>query len=79
MAGATVQGYIADLVVPVDGEVICQGEHLLNSIIDEDETDEGAEAFLREASEILHQVAGFGRHQNEAKEGHPKSNPEAEF
>lgn len=56
-----------------------QGQHLLHSIIDENETDEGTEAFLSEACEILHQVTSFSSHQDKAKEGHPQANPEAEF
>lgn len=59
--------------------MIDQRQHLLNGIIDENEADEGTEAFLGEACEILHKVTGFSSHQNEAKEGHPETNPEAEF
>lgn len=48
-----------------------QGQHLLHRIVDENEADEGTEAFLSEACEVLHQVTGFSSHQDKAKEGHP--------
>lgn len=78
-AGAAIQGDITDLVVPVDRILLYQGQHLLASIIDKNEADEGTEAFLREAGEILHKVTGFSSYKNETKDGHPETNPEAEF
>ena len=53
-AEAVILGDVVDLIVRVDGVVIAQLQHLFESIIDEDETDETRETFLSEAGEILH-------------------------
>lgn len=79
VAGAAVGGDVVQPVVPVDGEGICQAQHLLQGVIDEYQADEGAEAFLGEAGEVPHQVTGLGGHQHHSKKGHPEPNPEAEL
>lgn len=65
--------------MPVDGEGFCQAQHLLQGVVDEDQADESTEAFLGEAGEVLHQVARFGGHQDQAEKGHPEPDPEAKL
>lgn len=54
-------------------------QHLLEGVVDEDEADEAGEAFLREAGEVLHQVAGVGGHQRQAEERRPQTDPQPEL
>lgn len=79
VAGAAVGGDVVQPVLPVDGEGICQAQHLLQGVVDEYQADECAEAFLGEAGEVPHQVTGLSGHQHYAKKGHPEPNPEAEL
>lgn len=79
VAGAAVGGDVVQPVLPVDGEGICQAQHLLQGVVDEYQADECAEAFLGEAGEVPHQVTGLGGHQHHAKKCHPEPNPEAEL
>lgn len=60
---------IVHLELGVDGIMICQLDHLLESIINEDEADQGGKSFFSEAGEILDQEAGVGGHENETLEG----------
>lgn len=63
---AFVDGDRVRLEVHVDGVVLEGTDHLLNGIVDEDETDEGGEALLSEAGDILDDKAGVCGHQDEA-------------
>lgn len=57
------------LKVHVDGVVLEGTDHLLDGIIDEDEADEGGEALLSEAGDILDNKAGIRGHQHKALDG----------
>lgn len=57
------------LKVHVDGVVLEGTDHLLDGIIDEDEADEGGEALLSEAGDILDNKAGVRGHQDKALDG----------
>ena len=60
---------VAHFEVGVDGVVISQLDHLLESIVDKDEANQRREALFGEASEVLNQEAGIGGNQNETQEG----------
>lgn len=60
---------IVHLELGVDGIMICQLDHLLESIINEDEADQGGKPFFSEAGEVLDQEAGISGHKNETLEG----------
>lgn len=57
------------LEVHVDGVVLEGTDHLLDGIIDEDEADEGGEALLSEAGDVLDNKAGVRGHQDKALDG----------
>lgn len=78
-AGTGVKGNLVHFKFGVDGVVVCQFDHLLESIIDEDEADEGREALFREPGEILDQEAGVSGNQDKTQEGGPQTDPEAEL
>lgn len=59
------------IVFGVDGVVVGQLQHLFEGVIDEDEADEGGEAFLRKSSEVLHQEACISSHQQETEKARP--------
>lgn len=48
-------------------------EELLQSLVDEDEADEGGEGLLGEAGDVADQRAGVGGDQKQAEEGCPES------
>lgn len=80
--GYTVAGVAGDqfhVVVSVDGMVVGELQHLLEGVIDEDEADEGREAFLSEAGEILDQEAGVRGNENQGQKGRPQADPQSEF
>lgn len=60
---------IVHLELGVDGIMICQLDHLLESIINEDEVSQGGKSFFGEAGKVLHQEAGASSHKNETLEG----------
>lgn len=60
---------IIHLELRVDRVIICQLDHLLESIINEDEANKGGEAFFGEACEVLDQEAGISSNKNETLEG----------
>lgn len=60
---------IVHLELRVDGIMICQLYHLLESIINEDEANQGGKSFFSEAGEVLNQEAGVSGHKNETLEG----------
>lgn len=60
---------VVHLELRVDRVVICQLDHLLESIVNEDEADEGGKSFLSEAGEVLDQEAGIGGDEDETLEG----------
>lgn len=70
---------IIHLELRVDRVIICQLDHLLESIINEDEANKGGEAFFGEACEVLDQEAGISSNKNETLEGWPKANPETKL
>lgn len=78
-AAAVVLGDQIGVVVGVYGVVVAQLDHLLESVVDEDEADEGGEAFLGEAREVLHQEAGVRGDQHQAEETRPEADPQAEL
>lgn len=49
--------------------MICQLDHLLKSVVNEDEANKGGKTFFGEAGEVLDQEAGVGSHENETLEG----------
>lgn len=59
---------IVHLELGVDGIMICQLDHLLESIINEDEADQGRESLFSETGEVLDQEAGVGGHKDETLE-----------
>lgn len=66
---AFVGGDGVGLEVQVDGVVLEGTDHLLDGIIDEDEADEGGEALLSEAGDVLDNKAGVRGHQDKALDG----------
>lgn len=76
---ALVHGHIVGLEVRVDGVVLEGPNHLLDGVVDEDEADEGGEALLGEACDVLYNEAGVGCHQDKALQGRVQPNPQAEF
>lgn len=70
---------IVHLELRVDGVMICQLDHLLESIINEDEANKGGETFFSEAGEVLDQEAGVSGDEDETQEGWPKADPEAKL
>lgn len=70
---------VAHFEVRVDRIVVGQLDHLLESVVDEDEADQRGEAFFRETSEVLNQEAGIGGHQKETQEGRPQANPKTKL
>lgn len=70
---------VAHFEVRVDRIVVSQLDHLLESVVDEDEADQRGEAFFRETSEVLNQEAGIGGHQKETQEGRPQANPKTKL
>lgn len=66
---ASVGGDGVRLKVHVDGVVLEGTNHLLDGIIDEDEADEGGEALLSEAGDILDDEARVCGHQDKALDG----------
>lgn len=60
---------IVHLELRVDGVMICQLDHLLESIINEDEANKGGETFFSEAGEVLDQEAGVSGDEDETQEG----------
>lgn len=66
---ALVGGDGVRLKVHVDGVILEGTDHLLDGIIDEDEADEGGEALLSEAGDILDDKAGICGHQDKALDG----------
>lgn len=51
---------VAHFEVGVDGVVISQLDHLLESIVDKNEANQRGKALFSEASEVLNQKAGIG-------------------
>ena len=76
---AFVGGDGVGLEVHVDGVVREGMDHLLDGIVDEDEADEGGEAFLSEAGDVLDNEAGVCGHQDKALDSRVEANPEAEL
>lgn len=70
---------VAHFEVRVDRIVVGQLDHLLESVVDEDEADQRGEAFFRETSEVLNQEAGIGGHQKETQEGRPQADPKTKL
>lgn len=63
---ALVHGHVVGLEVRIDGIVLKGSDHLLDGVVDEDEADEGGEAFFCEAGDVLYNEAGVGGHQDKA-------------
>lgn len=61
------------------GVVVAQLDHLLKSVVNEDEADQGGEALLGEAREVLHQETGVGGDQQEAEQARPQADPQPEL
>lgn len=60
---------IVHLELGVDWVMVCQLDHLLESIVNEDEANKGGKTFFGEAGEVLDQEAGIGSDENETLEG----------
>lgn len=78
-AAAVVLSDQLGVVVGVYGVVVAQLDHLLESVVDEDEADQGGEALLGEACEVLHQEAGVGGDQQQAEQARPEADPQPEL
>ena len=63
------ESVVAHFEVRVDGVVMGKLDHLLESIVDKDEANQGREALFSEASKVLNQEAGISGYQNETQEG----------
>lgn len=74
-AAAVVLSDQIGVVVGVYGVVVAQLDHLLKSVVNEDEADQGGEALLSEAREVLHQETGIGGNQQQAEQARPQANP----
>lgn len=57
----------------VDGVELPEVDQLLQSLVDEDDADEGGEGLLGEAGDVADQRAGVGGDQQQAEEGGPES------
>lgn len=57
----------------VEGVELPEGDQLLQSLVDEDDADEGGEGFFGEAGDVADQRAGVGGDQQQAEEGGPES------
>ena len=53
-----------------------QLDHLLESVINKNEADEGGEAFLSETSEVLHQETGVCGDQHQTEHSGPQPYPQ---
>lgn len=60
---------IVHLELGVDRVMVCQLDHLLESIVNEDEANKGGKTFFSEAGEVLDQKAGIRSDENETLEG----------
>lgn len=69
-----VAGEEVQLAVHVHRVGVSQVTQLLQSLVDEDDADEGGKGFFREAGDVAHQTAGVGGHQHYAQEGGPQPN-----
>lgn len=49
--------------------MMCQLDHLLKSVVNEDEANKGGKTFFGEAGEVLDQEAGVSSHENKTLEG----------
>lgn len=78
-AAAVVLSDQLGVVEGVYGVVVAQLDHLLESVVDEDEADQGGEALLGEAREVLHQEAGVGGDQQQAEQARPEADPQPEL
>lgn len=67
------------IVLGVYGVVVAQVYHLFERVVDEDKADEGGEALLREAREVLHQEAGVRGDQHQAEQARPQADPQPEL
>lgn len=68
-----VEGEVVQLVVHVDGVKLPEVHQLLQSLVDEDDADEGGEGLFSEARDVADERAGVGGDQHEAEEGGPES------
>lgn len=78
-AAAVVLSDQLGVVEGVYGVAVAQLDHLLESVVDEDEADQGGEALLGEAREVLHQEAGVGGDQQQAEQARPEADPQPEL
>lgn len=76
---ALVRGHVVRLELRVDGVVIEGSDHLLDGVVDEDEGDEGGEAFLGEARDVLDDEAGVRGDQDETLQAGVQTNPQPEL
>lgn len=78
-ASAVVMSDQVGVVVGVYGIVVAQLDHLLKSVVNEDEADQGGEALLGEAREVLHQETGVRGNQQQTEQARPQADPQAEL
>lgn len=78
-ASAVVLSDQLGVVVGVYGIVVAQVDHLLESVVNEDEADQGGEALLCEAREVLHQETGVSGDQQQAEQARPQADPQSEL
>lgn len=64
------------IVISVNRVVVAELYHLFERVVDEDEADEGREAFLCETCEVLHQEAGICGHQHQTEYSRPEADPQ---
>lgn len=67
------------VVVSVYGVVVAEHDHLLKSVVNEDEADQGGEALLSKAREVLHQETGVSGDQQQTEQTRPQADPKPEL
>lgn len=73
-AALPVEGEVVQLVLHVDGVDVTKLDQLLQSLVYEDDADEGSEGLLCKAGDVADQRAGVSCDQQQAEEGRPQSN-----
>lgn len=68
-----VEGEVVQLVVHVDGVKLPEVHQLLQSLVDEDEADEGSKGLLGKPSNVAHQRAGICGNQYQTQQGRPQA------
>lgn len=68
-----VLGELVEVVVHVERVCLPQMNKFLQSLVDEDDADEGSEGFLCESCNVTHQRAGVSGNQQKTEKGRPQT------